>query len=111
MGSCCYDYDAPEFFNETWAKARKPHKCCECGAQIKPGNTYQRAAGKWGGELYSYKTCEKCADLRDSLADVCCPLFRGLYEAYWEYLFSFLGSEDAEIIYHRVRENRTCFTT
>ena len=34
----------------------------------------------WG----TYKTCEKCADLRDSLSDIDCPSMEYLSECYME---------------------------
>lgn len=38
--------------------------------------------GAWG----TAKTCEACADLRDSLTEVWCPELGGLRGAYQEYL-------------------------
>ena len=86
MGSCCIDYDPPEFFTSTMRKARKQHKCCECGGIIEYGEQYQYISGMWDGCFYTFKTCEKCEDLRDSLMDVDCPSLGDLRECYMEYL-------------------------
>ena len=86
MSACECDSEAPEFFRETWVKARKEHKCCECWKVINPGDEYQYTAGFWEGRLYTYKTCERCSDLRDALGEVVCPVYGQLKEAYMEYL-------------------------
>lgn len=84
--SCCVDYDPPEFINTTCPIARKVHKCCECHGVIQPGEVYERVAGKWEHAFDSFCTCEKCADLRDSLMEVACPAYYDLKETYIEYL-------------------------
>lgn len=40
----------------------------------------------WEGIWDTAKTCEACADLRDSLAEVWCPELGALRGAYQEYL-------------------------
>ena len=87
MGACCsyYDNDMPSFINTEWRKARKQHKCCECGGKINPGETYEYICGKWD-YFDTFKTCEKCADLRESMMNVSCPYLGGLREDYIEYL-------------------------
>lgn len=59
-----YDYDDNEFYSQDIVRARKPHVCCECGEPIPVGASYQRAAGKSDGRLWSVKTCQLCADIR-----------------------------------------------
>lgn len=80
--SCYCDYDQPDFYKRVWRKASKEHRCCECGYTIKKGETYEYVSGKWDGSLGSYKTCERCVDLRASLGD--CYEHRGLFEDYGE---------------------------
>ena len=46
---------------ETWHKARKPHRCCECGESIGIGDRYQRTFSVFEGVVNIYKTCEFCA--------------------------------------------------
>lgn len=98
---CDYDY-SPSMYSETWHKARKEHKCCECKRTIHPGEDYQRVSGVWDGEFSTYKTCERCADLREALAAVSCPTFRGLQEEYWNYLDGLLPRDECQAAYARV---------
>ena len=60
------DSDAimPSCMTEAFPKARKQHKCCECGRFIQPGETYQRLSGIWDHEPARFKTCAECRDLR-----------------------------------------------
>ena len=95
MSQCYCDYEMPSFFREKFVRAKKQHKCCECHQVINIGDTYQYVIGKWDGEVQIYKSCEKCANLRDSLNDVSCPYYRGLGEEYWEYLVHSFPSIDA----------------
>lgn len=84
--SCCIIEDGPDVFTEEWRKARKVHRCCECRSKIEIDETYEYIKGLWDGHWSEYKTCEKCADLRDSLENVGCPFFGGLAEVYTEWL-------------------------
>lgn len=61
---CSCDYDPPEFYHKEIRRARKPHKCEECSGTISPGEQYEHARGKWDGYVDSFKTCERCYDLR-----------------------------------------------
>jgi len=54
------DYDAPEFSSSDWRCARKQHACEECNGAIKPKERYKYVAGKYDGEMYSYKLCSTC---------------------------------------------------
>jgi hypothetical protein len=60
--------DMPAVYNETFPKARKQHKCCECHRDIQPGEKYQRSEGLWEGEWMTFKTCMLCYDLRKKIA-------------------------------------------
>ena len=86
MMYCICDTDVPAVFKEDWRTARKQHKCCECGASIALGEHYHFAKGKWDGEWYEYKTCERCADLRKTLSAVWCVSFGNLRVEYLDYL-------------------------
>ena len=81
MSNCCVD-KAADVYNESWQRARKRYKCCECRSLIQIGEEYQRVKMLYDGLWVTYKTCEKCADLRDSLADIDCPSFEYLRECY-----------------------------
>jgi hypothetical protein len=56
-----------EFSNHSNPKARKDHRCDECGKRIKTGETYSRMDGKWEGEMTSHKAHTDCAALCDAL--------------------------------------------
>ena len=70
MGNCgvCIggaDYDGlMEMATCEEPKARKPHRCCECGRAIAIGERYQRWSGKFDGEFMAVKTCLICAEIR-----------------------------------------------
>lgn len=64
---CDYDYEPDEFCHEIRPIARRAHICCECGAEIKPGDRYERVVGKWGMQIERFKTCSLCLALRDHL--------------------------------------------
>lgn len=61
---CYCDYDPPQFYSVTKPKARKQHRCEECGVAILPGELYERVSGKWDGYVDTFSTCERCHDLR-----------------------------------------------
>lgn len=63
----CLDHDfdcSNDFYHEAVVKARKVHKCCECGEAIPVGASYQRASGKSEGDVWTAKTCVVCAEIR-----------------------------------------------
>lgn len=57
-----------EFYSSEIRKARKWHRCCECHQRIEAGSRYERASGKFDGEMFAYKTCMLCAEIRDRFA-------------------------------------------
>jgi hypothetical protein len=74
-------------YNEVIRRARKPHKCCECGVTIAAGEQYQAVCAKWDGQFDSFCTCMPCVEIRaKSIAGLnshdCCdlPCFTELYE-------------------------------
>ena len=50
----------PELLNEETRLARKAHKCDYCGENIEKGEKYNVATLKYDGQLYKWKTHEKC---------------------------------------------------
>lgn len=60
---CFCDYDAPAFYNREIRKARKQHRCEECGGPILRGEQYEHVVGKWD-YVDTFKTCPRCLDLR-----------------------------------------------
>ena len=88
---CYYSDVTIDFYNETWPRARKEHRCYECRQAINKGEYYRRVFGKWEGEIDTFVTCDRCLDLTErvkakELAEGCpidaaTPLFGDLYEA------------------------------
>jgi len=82
----CIDHG---FYNEFHAAAvraaREPHKCGECGDVIKPGDRYERVAGKCDGYWFTAKTCLVCARVRDDLFTcgyIYGEVWEGIHEMY-----------------------------
>lgn len=83
-GCCCYtggDVELPALITITMRKARKEHKCYECGDTILPGDLYENVRGLWDGAWSEYKTCRVCTAIR---RDFCCDGF--IYGTLWETL-------------------------
>lgn len=66
---CLYgsEGDLPEFYDERWVVARKPHTCHECRRPIAIGQRYYRVTGKWDGDVNSFRICADCQDIQQSL--------------------------------------------
>jgi hypothetical protein len=98
--------DGPSTYHESKPKARKPHKCCECGRMIQPGETYRNLWGVWDGEPKTFKTCEACLDLdgwaRDQY-DCFCPTFGNLR---WQVLDMVHESGEPDLIAEGTRRVR-----
>lgn len=66
-------------YNEDIVKARKPHRCCECGLTIAKGEKYQVVSGMWDGRFDRIKTCMLCMETREKATEGlrtgdCCDL-------------------------------------
>ena len=59
-----YDGEMPEFCHVSTVKARKPHRCYECRREIRPREEYERTTGKWDGEIFSFRCCLLCVEIR-----------------------------------------------
>lgn len=83
-----FDMESPECFREVIRLARKQHRCCECRILIMPRERYQYISGIWSGEPANFKTCLRCAALRNDVHQLCKKQdryyegiqFEGLYE-------------------------------
>ena len=65
MSLDCYcDFDPATFYNRSLPKARKRHACEECSGAILPGEQYESVTGLWEGYISTFKTCQRCVDLR-----------------------------------------------
>ena len=57
--------ERPDCYGVKVRKARKPHKCYECGGVIEKGEQYNYHHGVWDHEAASYKVCTDCDGLRE----------------------------------------------
>lgn len=74
------DHDGNKFQSSQLRKARKPHKCCECGETIPAGATYEYySACSCDGDFFDAKTCVICLDIRNALV---CGMW--IFEMLWE---------------------------
>lgn len=67
MNCYCQEGDEAAVSVEAWRTAKKPHRCCECGETIKPGERYQQVRGLWDGAWITFKTCAECVDTRQQV--------------------------------------------
>lgn len=69
----CNGYDnPPETLTETRPKARKQHRCCECGLPIPVGTVYVHTWGVWNREPNTYKQHGECRALLQWISDTFC---------------------------------------
>lgn len=63
------DADRPTFYEVKRVKARKDHRCTECGETIPKDVMYERVNGMWDkNRVDTYKTCLSCVEIRDHFA-------------------------------------------
>lgn len=82
---CNYDYDPPEFYQETYVKrARRQHICDECCGPIFAGEPYRRVTGVWESEFCSHNECIACQEIRQwatiSMPCFCCNMLGELHD-------------------------------
>ena len=85
---CSCDGPMPVVYTSIVRKAAKPHQCSECHQQIIAGQYYESASGLWDGRWSNYKTCARCAQLRDLIteeSDCYCFSHGGLHEEVTDY--------------------------
>ncbi len=94
---CDTDYNEPSFYCSSNVKAIKAHKCSDCRREIKKGETYTRATGKWEGTCKTYKTCQHCRIVQKWLHTECGvfphdsgDLYREIQDHAFEYKKMFL---------------------
>jgi hypothetical protein len=67
----CFDYDGYwDAFIETRPKARKAHRCGECGGTIAPGEVYHKINYVFEGTAGSQKECARCEAVRNEVSRV-----------------------------------------
>lgn len=77
MSYCACDCDGHvDLRNMTTQRARKEHRCHECGKVIEPGTLYRTLKGKFEGDFFRVKQCPFCAFVADDLMSYgyCIPL-------------------------------------
>lgn len=70
---CMIDYsDADTEFSQSYERrARKTHRCAECGRIIQRGEIYKYASGKSYGEMWDARQCAHCRVAADWLSLNC----------------------------------------
>ena len=97
--ACTIDMDGDRyvasFFDARLPTARKVHRCCEGGEEIKPGEKYEYVCGCWDHEFDVFKTCMTCRTIRH---EHCCTWVYGeLREAMWEeFGFDYVTGETSD---------------
>lgn len=76
---CLSEGDGADFWTARHVRAKKQHKCKECGKQIVEGDIYERSAASSEGIFYSHATCAVCAEIRNAFY---CGAFQ--YGRVWE---------------------------
>lgn len=61
--------DGLDFYDVSWRRARKVHRCCECYETIAAGTRYEYVAGLWDGTFSTFKTCDRCVRARELIKD------------------------------------------
>jgi hypothetical protein len=86
-----------DFSTSRVVRARKSHTCEECGRTIEPGEDYDRYAGVWEGDFYTFVSCRHCLALRRTIEKA---------DPHWE---SSLGGIDEWFYQGMIRETATTF--
>ncbi len=79
-------------------KARKEHKCGECGKTIETKEFYENYVGKSEGELFQQKTCLDCVSIRTSFF---CDgwIFGDILEYFYEHIRDLNGEVSSSCIF------------
>jgi hypothetical protein len=64
---CFYDVEPCEVWVPKDVKARKEHRCMECGRTILRGERYLYVTGIFDGGPFTHKECWRCQALRDRI--------------------------------------------
>jgi hypothetical protein len=59
--------EMPTVYGLDTPKARKTHKCLECGGIIAIGERYFKHHGIWAGSAETFKVCAECEALRKEI--------------------------------------------
>ena len=64
---CIYPDEICNLLSRTRPKARKEHKCIECGCIISIGEIYEKDATIYEHNFTTYRTCLLCIKIRENL--------------------------------------------
>jgi hypothetical protein len=64
------DVMSDAFFSATYPKARKTHKCDQCGRVIESGETYRRQGMVYDGRISASVVCLQCASFAEAVFKV-----------------------------------------
>lgn len=78
---CDCNLDSPSIFEEVKRRAKKVHKCSECGWMIQPASEYVNISGLWEGEWSHFKQCLLCNEIGNRFVQEtdCCYSIGRLY--------------------------------
>ena len=62
-----------ETISTTWRTALKEHRCSYCHGIIRPGERYEYSVNKFDGDIYEWKSHEKCAFIAGEIWDYADP--------------------------------------
>ena len=86
------DADRSTLLRELHPRARKAHRCGECGRTIEPGEKYTLSKTLFEGRVEGYKTCDHCAVARDWLGANCGGwLYGGVWADIEEHIHEYRG--------------------
>jgi len=70
---CNIDYAdvSCDFYSERQPKARKDHRCGDCGRTITAGEQYTYISGSWDGDFSTHKQCAHCSKVGLLLSKHC----------------------------------------
>ena len=77
-------------------KARKEHKCTNCGREISKHEYYETIKSVEDGKIYTYKTCQDCLSIRNEF--FCGAYYFEFMEALDEHLFAINGEVSSECL-------------
>ena len=77
-----------DFYTQKNVKAKKTHECEFCGRKIIPGETYSYGCGKFDGEFFVRKLCDKCYNMLTEFINQA-----GEEEFQWDWIQQWLHEE------------------
>ena len=95
--------DMPQLFNSKEVKARKDHRCTNCGDNITKGSNYNSMSGLWSGDVRRFKLCNYCNKvvnsctliMGDSVPHYACGPYLG-FGGVSDFLRDYLTGDDEE---------------